>query len=142
MAHDYQLVRVAITATATVEADGLYRFFHAGDDERIALAGVTLHAAIGELVAVVGPSGSGKSTLLSCLAGLEEPDGGSVRIAGETMTRRPEARRASIRARRVGILQQANNLFDHLRVRDNVRLAQRLAGRTATVHPDRPLDDL
>ena len=132
----------AMTATAAVEADGLYRFFHTGDEETVALAGVTLHVATGELVAVVGPSGSGKSTLLACLAGLDEPDGGTVRIAGETMTRRPEARRASIRARRVGMLLHANNLFDHLRVRENVRLAQRLAGGATPVQPDRLLDEL
>ncbi len=129
-------------SAAAVEADGLYRFFHAGDEETVALAGVTLHVAIGELVAVVGPSGSGKSTLLACLAGLDEPDGGTVRIAGETMTRRREARRAALRARSVGLLLQANNLFDHLCVRDNLRLAQRLAGGPASVHPDRLLDEL
>ena len=133
---------MAISAVAAVEADGLYRFFHAGDEETIALAGVTLNVATGELVAVVGPSGSGKSTLLACLAGLDEPDGGTVRIAGETMTRRPEARRAALRARCVGLLLQANNLFDHLGVRDNLRLAQRLAGGPAPVDPDRLLDEL
>jgi len=125
-----------------VEADGLYRFFHAGDEETVALAGVTLRVALGELVAVVGPSGSGKSTLLACLAGLDEPDGGTVRIAGETMTRRPEARRAALRARSVGLLLQANNLFDHLCVRDTLRLAQRLARGRASVPPDRLLDEL
>src|SRR5205823_5214367 len=142
VAHDHELVRVAMTANAAVEAEGLYRFFHAGDEETVALAGVTIYVAIGELVAVVGPSGSGKSTLLACLAGLDEPDGGTVRIAGETMTRRPEARRAALRARSVGLLLQANNLFDHLCVRDNLRLAQRLAGGPASVHPDRLLDEL
>jgi len=131
-----------MTAKAAVEAEGLYRFFHAGGEETVALAGVTIYVATGELVAVVGPSGSGKSTLLACLAGLDEPDGGTVRVAGETMTRRPEARRATLRARRVGLLLQTNNLFDHLCVRDNLRLAQRLAGGAASVHPDRLLDDL
>jgi putative ABC transport system ATP-binding protein len=91
---------------------------------------------------VVGPSGSGKSTLLACLAGLDEPDGGRVRIAGETMTRRPEASRAELRMRQVGMLLQNNNLFDHLRVRDNVRMAQRLAGGPANVPADELLERL
>jgi putative ABC transport system ATP-binding protein len=68
--------------TAALEAHSLYRFFRAGEEETLALQGVSLSVDAGELVAVTGPSGSGKSTLLSCLAGLDEPDGGSVRIAG------------------------------------------------------------
>ncbi len=48
----------------------------------------------GELVAVTGPVGSGKSTLLACLAGLDEPDGGMVAVAGERLSRRPEEERA------------------------------------------------
>jgi NitT/TauT family transport system ATP-binding protein len=47
-----------------------------------ALAGVELHVAAGEVVGVVGPSGCGKSTLLELIAGLQEPDGGSVEVAG------------------------------------------------------------
>ncbi|MDQ2749557.1 MAG: ATP-binding cassette domain-containing protein, partial [Actinomycetota bacterium] len=65
---------------AAVEARSLYRFFRAGDDETLALQGVTVCVEAGEFVAVVGPSGSGKSTLLACLAGTDEPDGGTVRI--------------------------------------------------------------
>ena len=112
--------------TALLEADRLYRFFHAGDDETLALQGVSLSVDAGEVVAVTGPSGSGKSTLLSCLAGLDEPDGGSVWIAGERLSRRPEEERARLRAQRVGVLFQQFNLVGHLTVDQNVALAQRL----------------
>jgi putative ABC transport system ATP-binding protein len=115
-----------------LEARSLYRFFHAGDEETLALQGVSLSVAAGEVVAVTGPSGSGKSTLLSCLAGLDEPDGGTVWVAGERVSRRPEAERAALRRRAIGILFQSGNLLDHLTVADNVVLVQRLAGR-----PDR-----
>ena len=114
---------------AALDAFGLYRFFHAGDEETLALQGVSLTVCRGELVAVVGPSGSGKSTLLACLAGLDEPDGGRVLVEGERLSRRPEQERAALRAGRIGVLFQSGNLFDHLTVAQNVVLAQRVAGR-------------
>ena len=112
-----------------LDASSLYRFFHAGEEETLALQGVSLTVGRGELVAVVGPSGSGKSTLLACLAGLDEPDGGCVLIEGERLSRRPEPERAALRARRVGVLFQSGNLLDHLTVAENVVLAQQVAGR-------------
>jgi putative ABC transport system ATP-binding protein len=114
---------------AVLDASSLYRFFHAGEEETLALQGVSLTVGRGELVAVVGPSGSGKSTLLACLAGLDEPDGGRVLIEGERLSRRPEPERAALRARRVGVLFQSGNLVDHLTVAENVVLAQRVAGQ-------------
>jgi putative ABC transport system ATP-binding protein len=80
---------------------------------------------------VTGPSGSGKSTLLSCLAGLDEPDGGMVLVDGERLSRRPEEERARVRARGIGMLFQQANLVGHLSVDANVALAQRMAGRAA-----------
>lgn len=114
--------------SALLEAHSLYRFFHSGDDETLALQGVSLAVEAGEVVAVTGPSGSGKSTLLACLAGLDEPDGGHVDIDGERLSRRPEEQRAALRARKLGMLYQQANLVGHLSVRDNLVLAQRLAG--------------
>ncbi len=114
--------------TGLLQAESLYRFFHAGDDETLALQGVSLEVGGGEVVAVTGPSGSGKSTLLACLAGLDEPDGGMVSVDGERLSRRPEEERARVRARSIGMLFQQANLVGHLSVEGNVALAQRLAG--------------
>ena len=125
-------------AGAVLDASNLYRFFHAGGEETLALRGVSLRVEAGEIVAVTGPSGSGKSTLLACLAGLDEPDGGMVRVAGADMSHRPETKRAELRARHVGMLFQTNNLLEHLTVEGNVALAQQLV-RT----PDRrPVGEL
>lgn len=112
-----------------LSATDLYRFYHSGDDETLALQGVSLRLEAGEVVAVTGPSGSGKSTLLACLAGLDEPDGGIVRYGTDRVSRRSEAERASLRARRIGMLFQSGNLLDHLTVEQNITIAQRLAGR-------------
>ena len=118
-----------------LEASSLYRFFHTGDEETLALRGVSLTVRPGEVVAVTGPSGSGKSTLLSCLAGTDEPDGGTVRIGGTRLSHRPEPERARMRARHVGVVFQSGNLLDHLTVRQNVELVRRLAGTGAAVAP-------
>jgi iron(III) transport system ATP-binding protein len=79
---------------------------------------VSLRAAPGELVTLIGPSGCGKSTTLRLVAGLERPDGGTIRIAGEEVAGRrtwvlPERRR-------VGLVFQDHALFPHLTVARNV----------------------
>lgn len=128
--------------SATLVARDLYRFYHAGDDETLALRGVSMTVDAGEVVAVTGPSGSGKSTLLACLAGLDDPDGGSVRVEGVLLSRRPDAERAQLRARRIGMLFQSANLVEHLDVAANVTLAQRLGGRVDPARRESLLDQL
>ncbi|MGP8304211.1 ABC transporter ATP-binding protein [Streptomyces inhibens] len=123
-----------------LSARSLYRFFRAGEEEIFALQGVGLEVARGETVAVTGPSGSGKTTLLNCLAGLDEPDGGTVRVAGERLSHRAERERGGIRARHIGVLFQSGNLLDHLTVRDNVALVQRLSPARARTAPQELLD--
>lgn len=117
-------------AEVVLAARELYRFYRAGDEETLALRGVSLAVRRGETVAVVGPSGAGKSTLLACLAGLDEPSGGEVHVAGVRISHRPETERSRLRARHVGVLLQSRNLLPHLSVRDNIRLPQRARGGT------------
>lgn len=129
---------VVTAATPALQARNLYRFFRAGEEETLALRGVSLTVGTGETVAVVGPSGSGKSTLLACLAGLDEPAGGVVMVGGERLSHRPEPERARIRARRVGVLMQTGNLLAHLDIGTNVRIAQ----LAATKKPRHSANDL
>jgi putative ABC transport system ATP-binding protein len=117
-----------------LQARSLYRFYRAGDEETLALQGVSLALRPGEFV--TGPSGSGKSTLLACVAGMDNPDGGSVHVAGQRISHRREPERAHIRARHIGVLFQQDNLLDHLTVRNNLALVRSLAGRRGRA--DRP----
>lgn len=116
-----------------LEAVDLYRFYHTEEEETLALRGISLCVRRGELVALMGPSGSGKSTLLSCVSGIDEPDGGYVRIAGTRITRKREAQRAAIRAAHIGIIMQSGNLFEQLSVYDNMRMRLWIAGTTNKV---------
>lgn len=125
-----------------LEAKNLFRFFHSHDEEIVALRDVNLEVHDGEIVAIVGPSGSEKSTLLGCLAGIDEPNGGTVRILGDRITRRPEPYRAAVRLRSIGFLLQSDNLIDHLTVSENVLLPLRLARVWSTKRADELLEAL
>lgn len=115
-----------MAVAAAISCENVYRFFHAGDAETLALRGVSITVQSGETVAVTGPSGSGKSTLLACLAGLDEPDGGTVHVGGERLTRQSEEGRSALRARSIGVLYQHGNLVGHLDLARNLWLARRL----------------
>ena len=104
-----------------------------------ALDGVSLRVGEGELVALLGPSGSGKTSLLRIIAGLEEPDGGSVLFGGEDATRR------DARDRRVGFVFQHYALFRRMTVFENVAFGLRVrprAGRPAEAEIRRRVGEL
>lgn len=110
---------------AIVEVDHLRKSF--GDLE--VLKDISFNVAASEVLAVIGPSGSGKSTMLRALAHLEEIDGGSIRIGGETLANDGRyAASAKLReiTARMGMVFQHFNLFPHLTVRGNLELAPKL----------------
>src|SRR6202048_4534539 len=77
----------------------------------------------GSLTALLGPSGSGKSTLLRAIAGLDQPDGGSITINGRDVTRVPPQRRG------IGCVFQQYAAVKHLTVRDNVAYGLKIRKR-------------
>jgi len=87
----------------------------------------------GELVALVGPSGSGKTTILRCIAGLNHPDEGAVRCAGEVWLDTAKGIDLAPQRRSVGIVFQHYALFPHLTALENVAaaMAQVAAGERA-----------
>ena len=82
----------------------------------------------GDASLVLGPSGSGKTTLLNVIAGLATPTAGTVRVARRGVTRLSPAARDAFRARHVGLVLQTLHLIGVVSVRENLRLAQHLAG--------------
>lgn len=95
-----------------------------------ALNGADLDVASGEWVVIMGPSGSGKSTLLNLIAGLDLPDAGTIRIAGEMTSEANRRRRTQMRRSQVGIVLQSLNLLEDLTASQNVELALRIGGLT------------
>ena len=87
--------------------------------------------ADGEASGLVGPSGSGKSTLLMTMAGLERPDSGLVKVAGQDLGKLDEDELAVFRGRRIGIVFQSFHLVPTMTARENVALPLELAGNPA-----------
>ncbi len=78
---------------------------------RTVLDGLGLHVAAGEYVAIVGESGSGKSTLLNLIAGLEQPDTGSVTIDGADIATMNDEQRTLTRRAKVGFVFQSFHIL-------------------------------
>jgi iron(III) transport system ATP-binding protein len=101
------------SAVAAVEVRDLVADYGAGP----VLRGVDLTVAGGSVLALLGPSGCGKTTLLRCVAGLERPTGGSIRIGDRDVT---AGRGVPAERRRVGMVFQDGALFPHRTVLKNV----------------------
>ena len=93
-----------------------------------AVNGVSMKADDGEILAIVGPNGAGKSTLLKLVVGLEEPTRGTIRFAGEDITRQSAHR---VRQMGIAMVQQTPRHFQTMTVLENVALGA-LFGRAGT----------
>jgi putative ABC transport system ATP-binding protein len=109
-------------------ARGLAKTYSGDGVEVLALRGVDLDVAQGELVALMGPSGCGKSTLLHLLGGLDRPTAGWIALAGDRVETLSEASWAVRRRRDVGFVFQFFNLVQTLTVAENVELPALLVG--------------
>jgi putative ABC transport system ATP-binding protein len=122
---------VAVTESAATVARlrDVFKIYREGSTETVALRGADVTLPRGVVTSLVGPSGSGKSTLLSLLAGLSLPSAGQVLFGETDISRLDESARARLRAKRIGIVFQSGNLIPFLTALENVKLAERIAGR-------------
>jgi ABC-type lipoprotein export system ATPase subunit len=111
-----------------LQAEGLVKTVGVGRAARRVLDGAGLSVDTDEVVAVLGRSGTGKSTLLHLLGGLDAPDAGEIRVAGERLTRRRAGTLARIRLRHIGFVFQQFQLIDELSGYENVLVPTRLPG--------------
>lgn len=113
-----------------IRVRGLQKTYHTSDVPVQALRGVDLDVARGEFLSVIGPSGSGKSTLFHILGGLAPPTDGEVWIDGQDLRRMSDSDRTEMRQKKVGFVFQKYNLLPTLTAKDNIAIAQSLAGTT------------
>jgi len=90
---------------------------------------VNMQAQRGEKIAILGPSGCGKSTLLSLLAGLDNPDAGSVLIDGSDLAKMSEDERSFTRSEKLGIVFQQYHLMRNLTAVENVGIPLEILGK-------------
>ena len=90
---------------------------------------IDLELRSGETTSLVGRSGSGKSTLISLIAGLMRPDAGHIHVGGQQLDTLDDAGRAGLRAERIGIVLQSDNLIPFLTAVENVELAMGCAAQ-------------
>jgi putative ABC transport system ATP-binding protein len=119
----------ASTTPIAAETVDLSKVYGEGQAEVRAVDGITLQVPTGSYTAVMGPSGSGKSTLLHCLAGLDRPTSGTVRIGGTDLATLKDKELTELRREQVGFVFQAFNLVPTLTARENIVLPLRLGRR-------------
>jgi putative ABC transport system ATP-binding protein len=107
---------------AMIECRQLTKSYQKGDTHITPLHELDLDVQAGEFLALMGPSGSGKTTLLNLIAGIDQPTGGTLRVAGEDISTMGGARLADWRSDNVGYVFQLYNLVPVLTAYENVEL--------------------
>jgi putative ABC transport system ATP-binding protein len=108
--------------TTAIDLEQVSKNFSDGTRTSEILRLASLKVAPGEFVAIVGPSGSGKSTLLHLIGGLDRRYSGTVRVAGQDLSKLDDAKLSAFRARTVGFVFQAFNLLAGFSAVENVLL--------------------
>ena len=103
-----------------VEIRNLKKYFRDGPQVVKALDGIDLSIEKGKFTVIAGASGSGKTTLLNTIAGLYEPDEGTVIVDGLDLSKMGEEQLTVFRRRRIGFVFQGYNLIPELTIKENI----------------------
>ena len=128
--------------TPLIVCENLVKIYKVADLEVVALQGLDLSVAPGEMLGIVGASGSGKSTLLNILGGLDRPSAGRVSVDGQDLFKLSGGALDRYRRTQVGFVWQqvARNLVPYLSAVENVELPMRFTRLSARKRRQRALE--
>ncbi len=124
---------------ALIELRDVTKRYLVGEQEILALDGITLDIAQGEFASIIGPSGSGKSTLMHLLGCLDTPSTGTMHIDGIDVTKAGGNRLAELRNAKIGFVFQSFNLLPKFNVLQNVELPMIYSGVSARERRERAI---
>ena len=128
-----------------IETKGLWRVYslkNSSQDGIAALRDVNLRIRHGKFIALKGRSGSGKTTLLNCLAGLDQPTSGTIRILGHDLNQMSEVELTNWRRKQIGLVFQSFGLLPTLSAYENVEILLRIQGEDYHKRDQRALECL
>jgi putative ABC transport system ATP-binding protein len=109
-----------MSSSLAVRCSNIVKTYQAGDQKVVALGGINLDIAVGELMMLVGPSGCGKTTLISIIAGILDQNSGDCELFGENLQKLSSKDKLNFRAKNIGFVFQAFNLLPALNAAENV----------------------
>ncbi len=114
-----------------ITCEGLVKIYKTEEVEVVALQGLNIDVADGEMMAIIGNSGSGKSTLLNILGGLDRPSAGQVRVGDWDLLKISDEQLVEYKRNTVGFIWQNNarNLLSYLTALENVEMPMMLSGK-------------
>lgn len=130
------------TPSAIVKTINVGRSYRLGSETVVALQNVNLEIHPGRFIAVVGRSGSGKTTLLNLIAGLDQPDEGTVLFEDRNLSTMSERELTEIRRHKIGFVFQSFGLLPLLTAFENVELPLRISGIRPRQREERTRDAL
>ncbi|MFO8109487.1 MAG: ABC transporter ATP-binding protein [Thermoplasmata archaeon] len=113
-----------------IYAEGVHKYYDAGEVKVHALRGLNLSVKDGEMVGIIGPSGAGKTTLMNCLSGLDTISKGKVWVDGKNYVTMSDKDKTRMRAQKMGFIFQFYNLLPVLTAVENVEIPLLLSGKS------------